>query len=126
MITVKIFDDDFVKYRYGGSIEYNDDGSTKSVQYLYHFPNGYGASVSKAPGLQGYVLDLWELAVIKWYDNNEWHLCYDTDITDDIIGNLSSASVCDILGKIICLPTEEAAKNTANAHQVVKTHVRYL
>ena len=33
----------------------------KSVQYIFEFPNNYGASVIKAPGTFGYKYDLWEV-----------------------------------------------------------------
>ena len=89
--SIEIKDEAFRKYRRPAIIEYGPDGkSVASIQYIYRFPNGYGASVVKFSTSEGHALDLWELAVTTW--------------TDDVLGNLTGAMVCDILGKIICLP----------------------
>ena len=58
------------------------------MQYLFRFDNGYGASVVKHHGSYGSYADLWELAVIHFDDHAEWHLTYDTPITDDVEGFL--------------------------------------
>ena len=65
------------------------------VQKVYQFPNGYGASVIKHKGSYGYKKGLWELAVL-----NEGELCYDTDISNDVIGHLNDPEVDNILGQI--------------------------
>ena len=102
--TVTIKDEDYRKYRQPGIIEYSpDDTSVTSIQYIYRFPNGYGASVAKYSGSCGHVFNLWELSVTTWDDDGD-HVTYSTPITDGVIGNLTGAMVCDILGKIICLP----------------------
>lgn len=69
------------------------------VQKLWRFDNGYGASVVKFPHSYGYDKGLWELAVIK-YSEDDFELTYDTPITDDVIGNLSESDVVKILKKI--------------------------
>lgn len=69
-------------------------------QRLYRFDNGYGASVVKFPGTLGFNHDLWELAVIFWYNDEDYQLVYTTDITDDVIGHLSEKDVEDILKRI--------------------------
>lgn len=102
--SIEIKDEAFRKYRRPAIIEYGLDGkSVTSIQYIYRFPNGYGAIVVKFPTSEGHALDLWELAVTTWGDDGD-HLNYSTPITDDVIGNLTGGMVCDILGKIICLP----------------------
>lgn len=102
--SVTIKDEDYRKYRRPAIIEFSpDDKSVTSIQYIYRFPNGYGASVVKHSGSYGHVFDLWELAVTTWGDDGD-HINYSTPITDDVIGNLTGAMVCDILDKIICLP----------------------
>ena len=102
--SIEIKDEDFRKYRKPAIIEYGpDDKSVTSIQYIYRFPNGYGASVVKHSGSYGHALDLWELAVTTWGDDGD-HLNYSTPITDDVLGNLTGGMVCDILGKIACLP----------------------
>lgn len=75
------------------------------IQKIYKFPNGYGASVvrfSLGFGRYGSYTDNeseWELAVIK-FDGNDYILTYDTPITDDVIGHLSTVKVEEKLKKI--------------------------
>ena len=102
--SVTIKDEDYRKYRRPAIIEFSpDDKSVTSIQYIYRFPNSYGASIVKHSGSYGHALDLWELSVTTWDDDGD-HINYSTPITDDVLGNLTGAMVCDILGKIICLP----------------------
>lgn len=70
--------------------EFKDyDGVVRTIgdeQYIYHFPNGFGASIIRSYMSCGHEDGLWELAVLKNYWEDEWHLCYDTKLTDDVIG----------------------------------------
>jgi hypothetical protein len=68
-------------------------------QYVYKFPNGYGASVVKHGFSYGGKDDLWELAVLK-----EGELCYDTPITDDVLGHLTIGEVNETLELIQDIP----------------------
>lgn len=68
------------------------------IQKVYKFPNGYGASVIKHQGSYGYAQGLWELAVLF-----EGELCYDTEITSDVIGHLNDPEVDNLLGQIFRL-----------------------
>ena len=68
------------------------------IQKVYKFPNGYGASVIKHRGSYGYQKGLWEVAVLF-----HGELCYDTEITSDVIGHLNDPEVDNILGKIFRL-----------------------
>jgi hypothetical protein len=68
-------------------------------QKMYKFDNGYSASVVRGPGTYGFEDGLWELAVIKDGD-----ICYDTPITDDVLGYLSDDEVLSVLEKIENLP----------------------
>ena len=43
---------------------------------------------------------LYEVAVLKKVTENEYELCYDTPITDDVIGWLNNEEVIEILEKI--------------------------
>jgi hypothetical protein len=65
------------------------------IQKVYSFPNGYGASVIKHKGSYGGNIGLWEVAVLK-----EGELCYDTKITNDVIGHLNDPEVDRILTQI--------------------------
>ena len=60
-----------------------------------NFDNGYGASVIRSPFSYGGNQDLYELAVIK-----DDAICYDTPITDDVLGYLTEDDVTKYLGKI--------------------------
>ena len=68
------------------------------LQRKYQFGNGYGASVINHKGSYGYP-NKWELAVT----NSDGGLCYDTPITDDVLGHLSEAQVMSTLEQIKAL-----------------------
>ena len=70
-----------------------------ALRYIFRFENNYGASVIRVPGSYGYEQGLWELAVIQWF-KDEWHITYNTDITDDVLGYLTDGSVKVFLQKI--------------------------
>ena len=70
------------------------------IQLLYKFPNGYGASIVKHKLSYGREKGLWELAVLKFDKEDNWHLCYDTPITDDALGYLTNHEVLVVLNKI--------------------------
>lgn len=69
------------------------------------FPNGYGVSVVrfKLPhsGYGSYTSndDEWEVAILKG-DENKWELCYDTEITNDVIGHQTEGEVTWIMIKV--------------------------
>ena len=60
-------------------------------QTKYSFPNGYGASVISGDGIRQF-----EVAVLE----ADGSLCYDTEITDDVIAGLNVEGVYKILDKI--------------------------
>lgn len=60
-------------------------------QTKYSFPNGYGASVISGEGIRQF-----EVAVLE----ADGSLCYDTEITDDVIAGLDVEGVYKVLDKI--------------------------
>jgi len=77
---------------------------TNSYHKIFHFSNGYGASVLCNPhssygGKHGY----FEVAVIHGVPS-EWRIVYDTPITEDVVPNLCFSEVGEILKKIEKLP----------------------
>lgn len=65
------------------------------AQWIFSFANGYGASVITGGIAYCNEGQPYELAVLK--DND---LCYDTPITDDVIGYLTSNEVYELLNRI--------------------------
>ena len=80
------------------------------VMSRIYFENGYGASVVKHGGSYGSNKGLYELAVLKNESGTlikeagvfeeQWELCYDTPITDDVMGYLRPEDVTDVMEKI--------------------------
>lgn len=87
------------------------------TQKIYRFDNGYGASVVRFTvggfGVGSYGVDsgLWELAVLTFTGEgvqaDNWHLTYETPITDDVLGHLGDDEVEQILARIRALPSRE-------------------
>ena len=65
------------------------------LQMIYKFDNGYGASVIQHEGSYGSHKGKWELAVLC-----HGALCYDTHITDDVLGHLTWSEVDEKLNEI--------------------------
>lgn len=76
-----------------------------NMQWRFKFDNGYGASIIKHFGSFGFEKDKFELAVLLWDDNNRC-LCYDTEITDNVMGHLTNQEVMDTLHRIKDLKKE--------------------
>ena len=68
------------------------------------FPNGYVASIIMTSFSYGSAEAPYELAVLK-----NGHLCYDTPVTNDVIGSLTEAEVVSICSQIFNLPAQENA-----------------
>ena len=76
-------------------ISLNDDflsGKKARIQ----FDNGYGASVVSHNFSYGGKQGLYEIAIL----DNEGDICYDTPITNDVIGHLTEEDVTEVLIKI--------------------------
>ena len=74
----------------------------EGIQKVYRFNNGYGASVVRNNFSYGHNAGLWELAVLKFENNgsDDADLCYDTEITDDVVGYLTDNEVVVLLERI--------------------------
>ena len=79
------------------------------TQTIYKFPNGYGASVI-CGGFYAYGDDEhpYELAVVKFRkDKDGFDLCYDTPITDDVVGYQTGEDIINLLIQIKDLADEK-------------------
>jgi len=79
-------------------IEFKPHPVGSGVHGIIFFPNGYGISIVRFKmshgGYGSYTSNdsEWEVAILKG-DINEWKICYDTEISDDVIGHLSEGEV---------------------------------
>ena len=80
----------------GCMVEKTDMPEVDGYQLVYKFDNGYGASVVKHNFSYGGRKGLYELAVL----DKDGGLCYDTPITEDVIGHLTMGEVDKILVEI--------------------------
>ena len=74
------------------------------VQARHFFDNGYGISVVRFRGIvgggsYGYEEGLYESAVLKGTEEN-WHICYDTPMTSDVLGDQTEEEVEVLLYEI--------------------------
>jgi hypothetical protein len=67
------------------------------------FPNGYGASVIRSDYSYGGEAGLYEIGVLIGSEG-DYCLCYETPITDDVLGYLSESDVTTTLQAIAALP----------------------
>ena len=74
-------------------------GCIKNKQALVFFKNGYGASIIIGSYSYGGNEGLYEIAVLKG-NKKQWSICYDTPITDDVIGHLKPEEVEETLKQI--------------------------
>lgn len=68
-------------------------------QAFINFFNGYGASVIFGSTFRSNGIDTYEIAIL--HDGN---VCYDSGITNDVIGHQSKTEITEILEKIQKLP----------------------
>jgi len=69
------------------------------TQVIHRFDNDYGASVVRHSMSYGGKDGLFEIGVIK-FTGDSWDLCYDTPVTDDVLGHLTQPEVDVILNRI--------------------------
>lgn len=75
-------------------------GNWEGIQFVYNFPNGYGASAICHEASYGGRYGEFEIAVLD--DRGE--LCYSTPVANDVIGNLCGDSAVEVLDQIFALP----------------------
>lgn len=69
------------------------------------FDNNYGISCVSGPYTKGGMVGKYEIAVIKFPPGKKFSvLCYDTPVTSDVEGYLTSADVTDYMRQIQELP----------------------
>jgi hypothetical protein len=73
----------------------NPMGAEYGIVSRTQFDNGYEVSVVKSPHSYGGDKGLYELAIFKDGD-----ICYDTPITDDVIGYLRPEDVTDVMERV--------------------------
>ena len=77
-------------------LQFVDHPAGKGVQAKIQFANGFGASVVKTPYSYGGSQGKYELAVT----DSDGRLCYSTEVTNDVVGNLSTDEVTEYLRQI--------------------------
>lgn len=75
------------------------DGHSNN-QVVFKFPNGYGASLIQGPYTYGSTDGLFELAVLIFPYDDGWEICYDSEISDDVLGYLTDDEVHETLNNI--------------------------
>jgi hypothetical protein len=90
-----LIEDCGLDYKTFKDIEFEPTKYHKGVYSETYFQNGYSVSVIKHDGSYGGNDGLYELAVLK--DNA---LCYNTEITSDVIGHLTPDDVTEIMIKV--------------------------
>ena len=73
----------------------NPMGADFGIVSRTKFDNGYEVSVVNSPYTYGGDMGLYELAIFK-----DGEICYDTPITDDVIGYLKPEDVTELIQKI--------------------------
>jgi hypothetical protein len=73
----------------------NPMGAEYGIVSRTQFDNGYEVSVVKSPHSYGGDKGLYELAIFK-----DGEICYDTPITDDVIGYLRPEDVTDVMERV--------------------------
>ena len=97
---------------------------TKRVK-LKFFSNGYGISVITGSASYSNASRPFEVAVLKGTED-KYDICYDTPITNDVLGYLSSNQVATLEKEIQALPCEPQTCPACNGTGTVGFHEIYL
>jgi len=79
----------------------NPNNSFGGIQAKMLFNNGYGVSVINGGGAYTKGDDEYELAVY----GRGGEMCFDTPITDDVLGHLSADEVSEVMVRVAALPS---------------------
>lgn len=81
------------------TFEHDEDDMTESAWHFYD--NNYGVSVVRGPYTFGGNIGLYELAIIYMApEDKESRICYDTPITNDVMGYLTPEDVTKIMKQV--------------------------
>ena len=80
-------------------LDFQPHSTLFGAQARHFFDNGYGVSVICGPQSYGGTEGLYELAVLKGVED-DWQICYDTPITDDVLGSLTEEHVTNLLSQV--------------------------
>lgn len=85
----------------GNYLQIYKDDKKKPIATILFFENGFGASIIRNSMSYGNEKGLFELAVLKETTYSPvGEICYDTPITDDVLGELPVEKVIETLQQI--------------------------
>jgi hypothetical protein len=94
-------EDAYVEQLKAMAVNFEQRSLLGGLQYTAYFKNGYGIDIVKHNASYGRENDLWEIAVMK-----DGRCNYDTVITDDVIGWLTSEEVMHYATRVKMLKGE--------------------
>jgi len=80
-------------------LEFEPHPDWEGIQAIKFFDNGYGVSAIMTPYSYGGPDGLYEIAILKG-NEEEWEICYDTYITEDVMGYLTNEDVETVLNQV--------------------------
>ena len=92
-------------------LEFKPHLGGEGVQARINFDNGYGASIVQTKYSYGHEKGLYELAVMR-----NGFICYDTPITNDVIGYLNKLEVEELLIRIKNLSDRDYSDTEYEVH----------
>jgi hypothetical protein len=89
-------------------LTFESDDYHTGINAHHIFDNHYGVSIIKSPYSYGGKQGLYELAILVMKPEDKYsELCYDTHITNDVMGHLTPENITDIMKEVSELPTRE-------------------
>ena len=81
------------------SLDFSKSSGFGGPRAVLEFPNGYAVSVIAGPQAYGGSRGLYELAVLR-----DGSCCYDTPVTDDVLGHLTEEAVTAAMQEVAAPP----------------------